>query len=356
MSTTTVMSSSRPPQVLIFGAGAVGAFYGALLARSSSSAISSSSPAPEVSVVCRSNFASVRDHGFRLTSPTHGGSWTWHPTHVYSAKDLSPASSIEWDYIVIATKALPDAEGDDAAASLNPLLSSSRRTTLVLIQNGLGVERPYTTHFPSTPLLSAVTVVSAAQPSSGHIAHNRWTRITVGPYGSSTPSSAAEGFCSLLSAGGVKDADPCSASDLQLLRWHKIAINAAMNPSSVLSGGTANGTMASDPELSSHLLGVMREVLSVAPKVCGVPSLPEKFATPEQILASTRKNTSGSRPSMWADWEQGKPLELEVILGAPIRAAREKGLEMPRLESMYALLKMAQRNRDAAAISKQSKL
>ena len=93
----------------------------------------------------------------------------------------------------------------------------------------------------------------------------------------------------------------------------------------------------------------MDEVLSVAPKVLGKP-MPMKelnMATPEQVLASVRKNTSGSRPSMWQDWEAGRPMELEVILGNPIRIARDSlGVDMPRVQAMYALLKMAQRRRD----------
>ena len=50
---------------------------------------------------------------------------------------------------------------------------------------------------------------------------------------------------------------------------------------------------------------------------------------------------------MLLDWEGGKALELEVILGNPLRIAREKGFEMPRLQSLYALLKMAEANREA---------
>ena len=49
---------------------------------------------------------------------------------------------------------------------------------------------------------------------------------------------------------------------------------------------------------------------------------------------------------MLLDWEAGRPLELEVILGNPIRIARRKGVEMPRLQSLYALLKMAETRRD----------
>lgn len=49
---------------------------------------------------------------------------------------------------------------------------------------------------------------------------------------------------------------------------------------------------------------------------------------------------------MAMDWEQGKRMEIEVILGNPIRIARERGFEMPRLQSLYALVRMAQEVRE----------
>lgn len=52
---------------------------------------------------------------------------------------------------------------------------------------------------------------------------------------------------------------------------------------------------------------------------------------------------------MAMDWEAGKKLEIEVILGNPIRMARERGLEMPRLQSLYALVRMAQEVRERGA-------
>jgi 2-dehydropantoate 2-reductase len=100
--------------------------------------------------------------------------------------------------------------------------------------------------------------------------------------------------------------------------------------------------------MQRHLSGVMDEVLRTAPKVVGIP-MPKEYATSEQILRSTQKNSSGSVPSMQQDWAAGKKMELEVILGAPIRIAREKGIEMPRLQSLYALIKMRQQRRDGGA-------
>ncbi|KIN05107.1 hypothetical protein OIDMADRAFT_101912 [Oidiodendron maius Zn] len=330
--------------ILVVGAGAVGAFYASRLAQV---------PSVNVSVVCRSNYKAVAANGFSITSPKYG-SYTFSPRHTFADPQAAAKSLVTWDYILVSTKALPDVS-DDSRILVG--LVKEGYTAIVLVQNGLGVEDPYVKRFPGAPVLSAVTIVSAAQTSPGVIAHNRWTRISIGPYlpgsTSSTASSLAETtaietnrtFVKLLQAGGIADAEEYSHSKLQMVRWHKIAINASMNPSAVLAGGATNNAMSTDPELYLHLKGVMEEVLSTAPKVLGTP-LPKELATPEAILKSTQRNTSGSKPSMLLDWEQGKKMELEVILGNPIRIAREKGLEMPRLQSLYALLRKAQEVRE----------
>lgn len=116
-----------------------------------------------------------------------------------------------------------------------------------------------------------------------------------------------------------------------------------MNPSAVLSFGAGNGSMARDPDVGEHLLACMREVFRGAEAVLGEP-MSSKLASPERILESSRRLEDG-RASMALDWERGSPMELEVILGNPIRQARAKGVEMARLESMYALLKLAQRRK-----------
>lgn len=321
----------------------MGAFYASRLAQV---------PNVQVSVICRSNYQAVKSSGFSITSPQYG-SYTFKPQHTFANAKEAVDSNTDWDFIVVSTKALPDVSDDSIILQG---LVKDRHTAIVLIQNGLGVEEPYTKRFPSAIILSAVTIVSAAQTSHGVVKHNRWTRVSIGPYlpndsssTSTTEQIAIESnktFVQLLRAGGIKDAEDYSSSKLQMVRWHKIAINASMNPSAVLSGGSTNNAMATDPELYLHLKGVMEEVLSTAPKVLGTP-LPKEFATSDAILRSTQKNTSGSKPSMLLDWEQGKTMELEVILGNPIRIAREKGFEMPRLQSLYALLRMAQENREA---------
>jgi 2-dehydropantoate 2-reductase len=339
-----------PTRVLVVGAGAVGAFYGSRLALA---------PNVLVSALCRSNYKAVKANGFQITSPQYKD-YTFKPEHTFANPEEARKAAVQWDYLLVSTKALPDL-GDDSSL-LEGLVGN--KTSIVLVQNGLGVEEPYQKRFPKASILSAVTIVSAAQPSHGHISHNRWTRISIGPFlphldsntsGLSTMDDVAvkrnELFVDLLKQGGISDAEAYDHAGLQFVRWHKIAINAAMNPSSALSGGSTNQAMSNDPELYRHLLGVMNEVLDTAPKVLGRP-LPKHLATADKILRSTQKNASGSKPSMAIDWEQGRRMELEVILGNPIRIAREKGLEMPRLQSLYALLRMAQENREQEGKSK----
>lgn len=335
-----------PLDILIVGAGAIGAFYGSRLAQAADM---------RVSVVCRSNYKVVSRNGFAVTSPTYG-SYKFTPHKTFANPSEAVASGICFDYLVISTKALPDVSDD---SEILQGLVKDNHTSIVLVQNGLGVEEPYVQRFPSATILSAVTIASAAQTQHGLIEHNRWTRISIGPYLSKDVTRADQQtaiernhkFVHLLKEGGIKDAEEYSHSKLQVVRWHKIAINASMNPSAVLSGGSTNQEMAKDSELYIHLKGIMDEVLSTAEKVLGI-TLPADLATSEAILRSTMKNTSGSKPSMLLDWEAGKKMELEVILGNPIKIARNHGLEMPRMQTLYALLRKAQENRESVKTSK----
>ena len=335
-----------PVEILIVGAGAIGAFYASRLAPA---------PSTSVSVICRSNYKAVKANGFQITSPQYGD-YTFIPAQTFANADEARQSAIKWDFIVVSTKALPDVSDDSAI--LQGLVNE--HTAIVLIQNGLGVEDPYLKRFPHAAICSAVTIAACAQPVHGQIKHNRWTRISSGPYLPHLDTGAAKdsdariternnAFVALLKEGGIKDAEAYSHAKLQLVRWHKIAINASMNPSSVLTLCSTNHAMASDPEFQHHLKDVMTEILETAPKVLGQP-VPKEFATPDQIIRSTQRNTSGSKPSMAIDWESGKRMEIEVILGNPIRIARERGFEMPRLQTLYALVRMAQEVRDKPRI------
>ncbi|KIO30238.1 hypothetical protein M407DRAFT_225072 [Tulasnella calospora MUT 4182] len=363
---------SNAPRVREMGAGAVGCFYGSRLHNPEKGVL--------VSLICRSNYKAIASAGGVTMKSRTFGDYFFTPEYVFPSIEAAATPSKEhlakpsgaiptpglvtWDYLVVTTKALPDVSDDSGRISSLVKASPSNSQSIVLIQNGVGVEEPYRKRYgDGLTILSAVTVVSAEQIENGVIKHNRWTRISIGPYTDGSGhtedgrAATAEGmkktleFIQLLKEGGIKDAEEHDERELQAVRWHKIAINAAMNPSAVLSNGAPNATMVKDSELREHLKGCMLEVFRAAEAVLGIRPFPPaktdklKLATADAILTSTERN-EGGRPSMLGDWERGAAMELEVILGNPIRAAKAKGVEMPRLQSMYALLKMAQKRRD----------
>ncbi|KAG7100663.1 2-dehydropantoate 2-reductase like protein [Verticillium longisporum] len=333
----------RPINAVFIGAGAVGCFYASRLHRPRKNV--------RVSLVARSNYKAIAASGVKLE--THSfGDYVFAPEAAYPSVTAAAEAVTDWDYIFVTTKALPDRSDD--AAMIAPLVGPA--SCIVLIQNGVGVEAPFRARFPDTPVVSGVTVVSAEQTSPGVIRQNRWTRISIGPYadglGTGDAQVAARGAAAVEALrrwwgpdwGGIRDVDVQDEVGLQTVRWHKLCINAAFNPSAVLSGGRGNADMVSDPALREHALGVMREIWDAVPRVLG-RSFPAGAATPERIVTSTERN-AGARPSMLLDWEARRPLELEVILGNPVRIARARGVEMPRLQSLYALLKSAQTMRE----------
>ncbi|KAG8904818.1 hypothetical protein FRB99_001124 [Tulasnella sp. 403] len=228
-------SQNQPIRILIVGAGAVGCFYGSRLHNLERNVL--------VSLICRSNYKTIVAAGGVEMQTTKYGDYMFKPEYVFPdvGSAVTPASAhrvnrfvdgeVGWDYLVITTKALPDVEDDSAL--IVPLVGAYPAAGIVLIQNGVGVEEPYRRRFGGdVPILSAVTVVSAEQVRSGVVRHNRWTRISVGPYTDGLGDADGEGslgkqktaeFVRLLKDGGIRDAEEYDEKSLQTVRWHKIA-------------------------------------------------------------------------------------------------------------------------------------
>jgi 2-dehydropantoate 2-reductase len=201
------------------GAGAVGCFYASRLHRPSANLL--------VSLVCRSNYEAIASKGVTLRTRAFGN-YVFTPEHVFPSIPAAAKQKIPWDYVVVTTKALPDVSDD---SELIHDLITSESSTVVLIQNGVGVEEPYRKRFPKNVILSAVTIISAEQVEHGVIVQNRWTRISIGPYTDGLGSrelgagdAKIKDFVGLLSEGGIKDAELYDERGLQMVRWHKIAV------------------------------------------------------------------------------------------------------------------------------------
>ncbi len=306
--------ADAPARVLIIGAGAIGAFYGGVLARAGC----------DVSVVARSDFGAIAAEGFRVESRI--GDLSFRPAQVLRA---SGEYRGEADYVLVALKLVP---GIDRVALLAPALAP--QSTIVLVQNGIGIEDEVAGAFPGHELLSGVAYAAVSREAPGRIRHHsQYTRLILGRYPRGA-SPAAERLLALLERGGTH----CAwTDDIVGARWQKCAWNTVFNPISALGGGLGTKDILSGDDPIAFVRAAIGEVCAIA-AADGHPLAPD---TPEQQIAGTLRMPNYVS-SMGQDRLAGRPMETEALIGNAVRIARRLGVDAPRLEALYALLRMAE--------------
>lgn len=180
--------------------------------------------------------------------------------------------------------------------------------------------------------------VGASQSSPGIVQHTDAENTELGLFPNPSLSTdleeaRLEGFTSLLKEGKT----PFNTiSTIQAARWEKVVWNVAWNAITTLTDQDVAGWLDSSPEAEGYTKELMREVIAVAAS-CGVVL---KHGLEEELLARAREltRTGVLRTSMQADREAGRKMEIEVILGTPVRKGKGAGVGIPRLESLYVLL------------------
>lgn len=121
--------------------------------------------------------------------------------------------------------------------------------------------------------------------------------------------------------------------DIQLLRWEKVVWNAAWNSLTTLTLCTTHSWLNSSPEAAAMTRKLMIQVIDVG-RAIGVPldhGLTDRLI--DKILALPPIYSS-----MKVDYDCGKPMEVDIILGYPVRKGRELGLDISIAETLYTLL------------------
>lgn len=318
------------PRILIFGTGSIGAVYAWVL----SQVVGESN----IYAVCRSNFEIARTQGFTISSGLFGENLKVRPVVVKSAAEAAAAVSSDeqhpyFDYVIITAKAIPSTPSipSQISAAVGP------NTTIVLIQNGIGIESIYRSAFPDNPILSCVVYLPATQASPGIITHTEVEHLHIGTFPSKAPPShkaAAQAFTSLIQSDPVK-ATATLHSDIQEERWTKLLVNASWNPICALSRSRDAQFLTSSPIAPSIVRDVMLEVSSIA-RAAGYPGVSPERAEYQLGRAQVRR-LPGVEPSMQADALAGRRLEVDAIVGNALRIAEEKGVDTPLLRLLYAL-------------------
>jgi len=299
------------PRILVVGTGAIGGFYGGTLAQAGA----------RVATLCRSDYETVKSSGIKVTSTL--GDFHFTPEKVI--RDLNEYSPPP-DYLLVALKVLPEI---DTAEIIKEVVGPE--TAIILLQNGVEIEEPLVKAFPNNEIISGLAFICVTRSDPGHIDHIDFGRLVIGHFPAGK-SDKTDQLANLFNDSGV----PCTVSeDVVTDRWRKLVWNAPFNPISVLAGGADTKTMVENPESLELARQVMEEVCKVAEAV-GHP-LPAGVV--QENIEGTRR-MSPYKSSMLVDFEAGRPMEVEAILGKAIRVAKRHDVAVPHMESLYGLLKL----------------
>ncbi|SFM49223.1 ketopantoate reductase family protein [Thermodesulforhabdus norvegica] len=310
--------------VAVIGSGGIGGLYGGKLYQAG----------VHVTMVCRSDYEVIRDRG--ITVESIWGSFHYRPHKV--VRSVSECDPIP-DYLLVCTKAVSD---DTALKLLEGLPEKSDEVAVVLLQNGIYIEEPVKKFRPDLTVIGGIAFVCTFRTQPGYICHTDYGRIVLGDYPQGVSKKTR-----LLADTFKKAGVPCEVTeDIIRARWGKLVWNAAFNPLSVLAGGKDTGEIVSDP----YLLNIARSVMEEVVRLADADGHPLSPAVVDENLEATRA-MSPYKTSMLLDYEKGRPMECEAILGKAVKKAEELGVETPTIRTLYNLLmsfnrKLGGKNRD----------
>jgi 2-dehydropantoate 2-reductase len=311
----TVPPAALPdrPAIAFVGAGALGGYYGARLTQHGH----------DVHFLLRSDYDAVRNNG--LTVRSCAGDFTLRPGQVKAYR--SPADMPKADVVVVTLKTTSN---DHLEGLVRPLLKES--TAVVTLQNGLGNEDHLARLFGSGRVLGGIAFVCINRVGPGVIDHTSHGLIRVGSFagGASDPRPAQ--IARLFTASQVK----CEAvDDLLAARWLKLVWNIPFNGLGAVMDLTTD-RLVGTPAGESLVRTLMSEVIAAAAAE-GV--MIDRDRTIDHQITTTR-DMAAYKSSMQVDRHQGRPLEVEAILGEPLRRAKAKGVAAPLLEAVYAMARV----------------
>lgn len=180
-------------------------------------------------------------------------------------------------------------------------------------------------------------MIGSEEVSPGKIIQEEGDKLVIGafPNPNIKPSaSAAFDFVNIYKNGGKTD---CKLSeDVLHDRWRKLVYNACLNPICAILGlDTGRLRLAADGEVIEGLVRpAMKEIVEAA-RANGV-ALDGDIA---QRMIDADPLQSYLSPSMFADVKKGNYIEVENLLGDPLREGKKAGVAMPTIEILYFMAK-----------------
>ena len=316
-------------RVCVFGAGAIGGFIAAALARSG----------VDVSVVARgAHLEAIRTGGLRVSSDL--GDFT---ARVKASSDLRDFGDL--DYVLLTFKSQ---QWDGVLPQFERAIAE--RAVFVTLQNGLpfwySPDRALQSVDPGGRILRTIPydrIIGGVVHASGHIASAGSIRQSGGmlyPLGELDGTTTQRVSALSQAFAGAGMSAPIEP-EIRRNIWRKLVNNLALNPVSALTRATVQ-RMLSDAPVRALLRAIIEEGLAIA-RASGV----EPGVDADERL-KWAEHIADVKTSMLQDVEAGRPLELEPIAGAALELARHHGVPAPHVETVYALTKLLGRNVQSA--------
>jgi 2-dehydropantoate 2-reductase len=295
-------------QILVVGAGSVGGFFGAHLAKAN----------PDVSFLLRPRtLDAVKRSGLTIRSAS--GTFTVRPQAASDARQLPKP-----DLIILGVKVY---DLDEVMAQIEPVMTE--KTVILTLQNGIDTEDRLIARFKRDCVVGGVAFIYSKIVEPGVIDHYKKGAVAIGEL-MGHESDRVLKIKALFAAAGI----PCQLSkDIRRSKWEKMCWNCVFNPITVLINDNVSKAL-DHPEL----LGVIRQIVGEVTAVSASMKVPLPLDMPERVIKATQE-IRDIHTSMYDDWKAGRQTEIAYLNGYIVEKGRELGIPTPVNEALTAMIK-----------------
>jgi 2-dehydropantoate 2-reductase len=296
----------------VVGTGAIGGFYGGLLADAGQ----------QVHFLLHNDYNYVKQNGLTIDSK------------IFVVKRIeqyfysSPQEMPPCDVIIVGLKTV---QNHLLKNLIQPLLK--KNSLVILIQNGLGMEEDLQAQLPDTQIAGGVAYIAVSKFSAGVITHQELGNLSLGMLHENTDTTVLE---QVIADFNQTQKIKCVHKNLNEVRWQKLVWNIPFNGLSVILDAQTDA-MIFDKNTNALAAQMMEEVLLGAEK-CGV-QLAGKIVADSLALTERMKPYS---PSMKLDFENHRPMEIKYMYEKPVEMAQRAGAHMPKVEMLAKMLRFVE--------------
>jgi 2-dehydropantoate 2-reductase len=307
----------RYQSVAVVGAGALGSFFGAMLARAGH----------RVTLIGRAaHVQAIERDGLRLEMAGRA-----EQVRLRAATELTAVRGA--DLVLFCVKST---DTETVARELAPLLD--RGAIVLSLQNGVENAATIAKHVRQ-PVLPTVVYVATAMPGPGVVAHFGRGDLVIGARDRAAAADPAlaqamQDVAAFFDTAGVP---VVIAPDVMAQLWSKLMVNCAYNAISALAQAPY-GRLAALPEVRAVQEAVVREVVAVAAA--------EGIALPLDASLQAMRRIAVAMPAQLSSTAQDvarrKPSEIDHLNGFVARRGRDLGVPVPINETLHALVKLVE--------------